>query len=575
VKLGTRLFLVVFGFYLGLTLLANTAIYVIASSLNRSQVTAYLSTIVQYNAESIDKSLLRLFELLIYPAYLPTLYEKTLVTDPANLSEAQQIILRREIETLFAMNTYVPLRTHFPTSTFLFALSDASPAASLFSPGSGSSIVTLSQVADEPWIPAGQDIHVLPVPEREQVIFSRRILVTESGTRHFTGVLALQVSERDLTLAQDAHPVSDGNLFFLKTAQGDVIHITPGTEDFPGTLFSGIEYHNNRSPATDVRHEGIRYLMQPFRLNTGWELVCLVPYASINRSLVPLLVLLLSANLVTILLLLYFSRTYIPRVISAPISRLSAVIGEVMQHDDYSRSLPVDRSFTELAVLYHAYNRLMRHITRLIARIYDENEKSRQSEILALQAQINPHFLYNTLDSIGWTLNPDDKQVADVLSSLSSILRYSISDPNRLVRLSDEVDIVREYIVIQEFCYSLSIRLEVEGTMLDGFYIPKLTLQPLVENAILHGIREAEGVEPRVRIRAVLDEQSLEVSVENNGKTPDLDELNRILDQEASLRKHGLANVNRRLKIRFGDAGGLRFEVPEGGGLIVRFRIPA
>jgi sensor histidine kinase YesM len=575
VKLGTRLFILVFSFYFGLTALGGFAIYFIAYSINLGQVKAYLSTNVQYNAESTDKSLLRVYELLIYPAYLPTLYDKALATDPTSLSEARRIILRRDLETLFALNTYVPLRTYFPTSNYLFAIDSNAPTAVLFESDSGSPIRTTDQVEDEPWFPKDDEITVTPDSARQVIVFSRRVHILEGGVRHFAGVLAIEISQGDLTLAQDAHPVSSANLFFLKTTDGDLLRITPDTDDFSAALFDGIVYHNDRSPASDVWSGGVRYLMQPFRLNSGWELICLVPYRVINASLTPLLILILSVDLITLLLLLYFSRFYIPRLISAPISRLSHGIGEVMRHDDYSRSLPVEDSFTELSVLYDAYNRLMKHITQLIARIYDENEKSREAEVLALQAQINPHFLYNTLDSIGWTLNRDDARVSTILSSLSTILRYSISDPNRLVRLSEEVDVVRDYIAIQEFCYSLSFHLEVEGSMMEGFYLPKLTLQPLVENSILHGIREVEGLEPRIRISAVMQESFLEVAVENNGKSPDLDVINRLLEEGTGIRKHGLANVNRRLRLRFGEESGLRFEIPEGGGLIVRFRIPA
>lgn len=575
-KLAHRLFMVVFSIYLGLTLVVNSAIYLITSSININQAKNYLATIVQYNAESIDKSLLRIFELLIYPSYLPSLYEKTLATDPATMSEAQKIILRRDIENIFAMNTYVPLRTYFPTSNYIYAISDESPVTILFS-GSGPSwaqIVAYNMVSRQEYLPSGNDINVFVDYEKELIVFSKNVFVNDGGRRVFAGCVIILVAKQDLILAQDSNPVSSENMFLLKTPGEDLIRLSPGTETFPEEHFAQIKYANNRAVAENIRHEGKKYLMQPIKLNSGWELICLAPYSSINKSLSSMLVLMVTANFITILLLLYFAKSYIPKLISDPISKLSHDIGEVMNRDDYSRQLPVENSFSELTVLYNAYNRLMNHITRLIDKIYTENERARQAEILALQAQINPHYLYNTLDSIGWSMDKNNEEASSVLSSLATILRYSISDPNRLVKISDEIDIVREYINIQEFCYGLNIDLEVAGSMLDGFYLPKLTIQPLVENSIIHGIREASNIKPRIIINASMDENYLYMSVENNGKSPDITELNSIIGDEASITKHGLANVNRRLVIHFGELSRLSFSVPADGGLTVSFKIP-
>jgi hypothetical protein len=573
VTLARRIFSVVFPLYLVLALAGSVVTYVIAGAINVAQARSYLSAVVQYNAESIDKSLLKLVELLIYPAYQPGLYERIFTPDVGSLSEARRILLRRDIEDLFTRNTYVPLRTSFPTATYVFGVTDSAPAAPLFD-GDGDPVTRESRIAGETWFPATDDITVTPDPGANVLWYARRIRVLAGNARHDIGVLALRVNVTDLTSAQRDHPVTEGSLFYLRTRSGVLLTLTPGGPGLDRRLLSGVRYRNDHSPALDVRSRGVRYLMQPVRLKSSDELICMIPWSSIDRNLGVLLALIATVGAVLIGALYLVSRGYVARVIASPIARLAQAMTRVASHGDFGASLPADDSFDELAALYDAYNRQLRHIDELIRRIRIESERSTRSEILALQAQINPHFFSNTLDSIGWSLGDGYGDVSEALSSLSRILRYGVSDPESEVRPAEEIEIVRRYLAIQQFCYSLRIELAVEGDALERCRLPKLTLQPLVENAVLHGIREVEGLKARISIEGRVVRDRAEIRVSSNGKTPDISELERLLASDETGGKHGIVNVHRRLRMRYGEGCGLSFSVPAGGGLCVVVRVP-
>ena len=234
---------------------------------------------------------------------------------------------------------------------------------------------------------------------------------------------------------------------------------------------------------------------------------------------------------------------------------------------------------TDVAEAFQEYTQRVRELTSM--RQVAENN--------ALQSQITPHFLYNTLDTIrGQALEEEAPATADMLESLSRIFRYSIDQKKGILTLEDELLNVRDYLKIQQCRYrgrfTVEYDVDEEDTALMYAAVPKLTLQPLVENAIKHGL-EGYVSGGRIRIRAYLTKRFLYLQVEDNGVGIDAEKLkamNRALaageDAQPASGKtaHGIAvkNVNLRIKMHFGSEYGLTLYSSDHGGTVSEVCLP-
>lgn len=218
-------------------------------------------------------------------------------------------------------------------------------------------------------------------------------------------------------------------------------------------------------------------------------------------------------------------------------------------------------------------------------RSYEQELLLRQANITMLQSQINPHFLYNTLECIrGQALLHNEEEIAQTAKALSLFFRYSISGKTSIVTIGEELDNIKNYIQIQRFRFSerFSVEIDVEDSSLTNVMIPKLTLQPILENSIIHGFSDiVSGGILTIRVKRVSQNVSIEIS--DNGKGMRIGQLNRIYRQlngqkeeaEASGRVGiGLQNVDRRIKLLFGDEYGLSLNSCLGMGTTVEVFIP-
>ena len=217
-------------------------------------------------------------------------------------------------------------------------------------------------------------------------------------------------------------------------------------------------------------------------------------------------------------------------------------------------------------------------LSYLMEQNVEEQRQKRKSELKALQAQINPHFLYNTLDSIIWMAEwGKNKEVVTMTSSLAKLLRQSISNQNEMVRVEDEVEYTRSYLVIQKMRYKdkLEYDIVVEPKILD-FRVAKLILQPLVENAIYHGIKYKEG-KGKVLVEGFLRGSELILRITDNGIGMNEQRLAQIFEKRETDRKRnsvGVLNVHERIRLYYGKEYGLTFESVEGMGTKVEIHIP-
>ena len=227
----------------------------------------------------------------------------------------------------------------------------------------------------------------------------------------------------------------------------------------------------------------------------------------------------------------------------------------------------------ELVDLARQFNIMLDRIDQLMIAVKEEEQNVRKYELQALSSQINPHFLYNTLDTIVWMAEfNDSKRVVEVTKSLAKYFRLALNQGHEQISLKDEIDHVRQYLFIQKQRYGEKLQYEIkELKQYNDYKIPKLILQPLVENAIYHGIKEMNR-QGRIRVSVSENDTQLIVSIYDNGRGFVASETtNATLVRLGGV---GLKNVNQRLQLQFGKSYHMEIKSEENTYTEIRLYFP-
>ena len=269
---------------------------------------------------------------------------------------------------------------------------------------------------------------------------------------------------------------------------------------------------------------------------------------------------------------------YIPLSITRPIRKLSEVTDQVAKGDLTVRSDV--RSGAEVSVLSDSLNTMIDKIDELLEQVKKEQIRLRKAEFELLQSQINPHFLYNTLDAIVWLAEAgEQKKVVSMVGSLSDFFRTSLNQGKDIMTIKEELQHSRSYLEIQQMRYQDILNYEIHvPEELHRYLIPKITIQPLVENALYHGIKNKRGL-GRIVISGRKEEDFLILQIEDNGIGMTKERLNQVkegMNQKIPTEKdiYGLYNVNERIRLNFGEKYGLSIESTYGEGTVVSIILP-
>ncbi len=264
--------------------------------------------------------------------------------------------------------------------------------------------------------------------------------------------------------------------------------------------------------------------------------------------------------------------------ISNPIKKLTTAINSIEDGnlDVFCEVNPKEKD--EIAVLAHSFNSMVEEIKFLMNRIYEEENEKRSAELKVLQSQINPHFLYNTLDNLQWkAYDYDAVEIAAMIEALSNFFRISLSNGQEFIPLSQEIKHVENYLFIQQKRYEDILKFNIEfDKSLSEITVLKLIIQPIVENAIYHGIK-AKLSPGYVNIKVVADNEFIYISVCDDGIGIDketLEELNKSLNVKNENFGYGLYNVNQRIKLVYGENSGVKIESILNKGTTVTIKIP-
>lgn len=340
----------------------------------------------------------------------------------------------------------------------------------------------------------------------------------------------------------------------------------PAPDDMKAVIHSGQDI--SRSNGWIVSRHNLSF--------SGWTLVSMVPekelYKDLNRTTRFVVIVTGAVLLATTFLLLLLTVN-----IMAPIRRLMTHMKR-MELGDFSHETLEDRK-DEFGVLSNNFSKMAKQIKRLIDEVYLEKLTQKELELQMLQYQINPHFLYNTLESIQMmAIINKDRETAEMVQALGKILRYSISSKGDYVKLGEEAELLGDYVKLQQqrFEELYRIRLDIPDELADAV-VPRLMLQPLVENAIYHGLRNKEEG-GRVDIRGRREGHEIVLEVQDNGTGMDEEELGRlrkyIEDESEESHSIGLKNVNKRIRLYYGDEFGIRIDSVAGTGTTMSIRLP-
>ena len=325
---------------------------------------------------------------------------------------------------------------------------------------------------------------------------------------------------------------------------------------------------------------GERYQLLAHSEITGWGTVgvfrmgeTLQPVRALRQYTIAVAVV---AILLATIMSLSFSASF-----TDPISKLRRLMGEA-ERGNLDVEFDAERYTGEIHQLGGSFNRMMDNIRDLLNLVYREQQEKREAEIRTLQAQIKPHFLYNTLDTIRWMAEEHQAdEIVRLVSALTRLFRISLSRGREIIPLSNEMDHVRSYLYIQKVRYEDKLNYEIDvPEELLTLRVNKLILQPLVENAIYHGIKQKRGA-GHILVCARREGAHLYIRVEDDGAgmtQEKCDLLNAELSRPAGMEYdhgYGIFNVNDRIRLSYGKDYGLRYEINSSSGITVILTCPA
>ena len=310
---------------------------------------------------------------------------------------------------------------------------------------------------------------------------------------------------------------------------------------------------------------------------TGWKIMQLIPMDSLSMEIKEFNKIFFTILIVIIAVVLIFS-LFISRMISEPIKKLTKLTNEV---EKGNLNVKADiRNKDEIGGLGRSFNRMVTKLQELIETIYEQEQKKKQIEIEMLQAQIDPHFLYNTLGSIRWMAVIHNVQsINDMITSLIKFLKLRLSPKGTLITLKEEIDSLEQYIYILNVRYNNGIKFACNlPEELKNYRIIRFLLQPFVENAIIHGIKPKGGV-GNISIDCCTEDGKVKISILDDGIGMDAEQADYLMNScnTGGNKLHnsiGIRNVVERIKLHYGEEYGINIESEKGFGTKVTVVIP-
>lgn len=411
------------------------------------------------------------------------------------------------------------------------------------------------------------------------ITLSRAVEITR-GTSTAQGVLLIDMTYASLQYMLDNIPLGDQGYLYLIGSDGELIYhprmqlIDAGLEE--ENIAAASSYRDGNYQETWQGKE--RSIIVKTVGYTGWKIIGVVPEQgfTLNGVKTRLFMVFVVAFFLFVLAVI---NAYISSKITAPIHELEKSVN-ALEEGELDTQVYTGGSY-EIQHLGRSIGEMARRIQALMADIVAEHESKRKSEFDTLQSQINPHFLYNTLDIIVWMIENEQKQEAvKVVTALARFFRISLSKGRSIIPVRDELEHVRNYLTIQQkrFKNKFTYRIQGQEEALSLACL-KLMLQPLVENAIYHGMEFMDG-DGEILVKVEKQEEELLFTIEDNGLGMTREQVAGLLTGQTRSSPGkgsgiGVKNVNERIRLYFGEDYGLEIFSEPDEGTTIRIRLPA
>lgn len=391
------------------------------------------------------------------------------------------------------------------------------------------------------------------------------------------GICSISVSAKYFQDIMKNANITSESLVYLMSENGRMI-TSSNSSILQKMQKKGILLNYGAELFMEKRKEGQKeyYITRQNVDGASWQMILIIPeneYEDQYRFLWLSAALMLGSMIAVIVLMSYLLSGYY-------VGRLKKLNVEMtgLESGNLNANLPITTEEDEIEEIYHNFNGMVQEVQRLMQEHYQLGKEVKMAEVRALQAQINPHFLYNTLDLINWiSMDYGAEEIGTLTWNLAWFYRLSLNHGKSLISIGEEVEHVEVYVNIENYHFDNAISLEVDvPEELKSYACLNIILQPFVENAIVHGIAEKPDIEScEIRICARREEQDIVFSVQDDGPGVDVKEMQKETQQDIRTAQHGygVRNINFRLKLCFGEKYGVTYLESEKG-THVEIKIP-
>jgi two-component system sensor histidine kinase YesM len=411
--------------------------------------------------------------------------------------------------------------------------------------------------------------------------------IQNSNNGDFLGVMLIDINLNEIKrLCSSIYANRDSYLYIFNDDESSILEYNPyqgissnlfDDETNTQLLYDSIKENDNKFR---IKLNGEYYYLLVNRYESGkWNFVTLYPgkklAEDVRKFIFPMILLVLLSLSIVIFIL--------NKVLSSIVHPISVLTHNMDSLDNLDSQVIINEKYEdERGKLIESFNEMIKRINTLTVQVRDEENEKRKYELQALHSQINPHFLYNTLDTIVWMAELHDDNIIPVTESLAKLFRISLNRGLEFISVYYELEHVRNYLFIQQKRYGDKLSYDISFDMnVRECKVIKLIVQPLVENSIYHGIKPKIG-KGLIKITAKKIGSNLEISVSDNGVGMESDMCNNILKDEFVSENDnskngsgvGVRNVNKRIKLYYGEEYGVCYKSEVGVGTTATITLP-